>query len=174
MPAKYKCDSKHLADACTNYNIILIEKSMNRASVIPTLEPILSPTIWFWPRSNHHYMSFNHTSTLIDTGILFNTLRQRRNGQHFADYIFKCIFLNENVWIVIKFPLKFVPKDRFSNVPALVQIMAWRRPGDKPLSEPMMVSLLTHICIILPQWVKEVWEYIGIFITHGHWNITGC
>ena len=24
--------------------------------------------------------------------------------------------------------------------------MAWRRPGDKPLSEPMMVSLLTHIC----------------------------
>ena len=23
--------------------------------------------------------------------------------------------------------------------------MAWRRPGDRPLSEPMMVSLLTHI-----------------------------
>ena len=26
----------------------------------------------------------------------------------------------------------------------MVQIMAWRRPGDKPLSEPMMGSLLTH------------------------------
>ena len=29
--------------------------------------------------------------------------------------------------------------------------MAWRRPGDKPLSEPMMASLLTHICIARPQ-----------------------
>ena len=32
--------------------------------------------------------------------------------------------------------------------------MAWRRPGDKPLSEPIMVSLLTHICVTRPQWVK--------------------
>ena len=50
--------------------------------------------------------------------------------------------------------LKFVPKVRINNVPALVQIMSWRRPGDKPLSEPMMVSLLTHICVTRPQWVK--------------------
>ena len=28
-----------------------------------------------------------------------------------------------------------------NNGPALVQIMAWRRPGDKPLSEPMMVTV---------------------------------
>ena len=33
--------------------------------------------------------------------------------------------------------------------------MAWHRPGDKPLSEPMMARLLTHICITLPQWVKK-------------------
>ena len=32
--------------------------------------------------------------------------------------------------------------------------MAWRLPGDKPLSEPMMVSLLTHICVIRPQWIN--------------------
>ena len=32
--------------------------------------------------------------------------------------------------------------------------MAWRRPGDKPLSEPMVVRLLTHICVTRPQWVK--------------------
>ena len=42
-------------------------------------------------------------------------------------------------------------------IPALVQIMAWRRPGDKPLSEAMMVNLLTHICVSRPQWVKTVW-----------------
>ena len=32
--------------------------------------------------------------------------------------------------------------------------MASRRPGDKPLSEPMMVSLLAHICMTRPQWVN--------------------
>ena len=33
--------------------------------------------------------------------------------------------------------------------------MAWHRSGDKPLSEPMMVSLPTHICVTRPQWVKS-------------------
>ena len=33
--------------------------------------------------------------------------------------------------------------------------MAWRRPGDKPLSEPRMESLPTHICVTRPQWVKS-------------------
>ena len=32
--------------------------------------------------------------------------------------------------------------------------MAWRRSGDKPLFEPMMVSLQTHICVTRPQWVN--------------------
>ena len=32
--------------------------------------------------------------------------------------------------------------------------MDWRRPGDKPLSESLMVSLLTDICVTRPQWVK--------------------
>ena len=49
-----------------------------------------------------------------------------------ADDIFKCIFFNENEWILLKISLKFVPKFRINNIPALVQIMAWHRPGDKP------------------------------------------
>ena len=69
-----------------------------------------------------------------------NTLRPRQNGRHFADDIFKSIFLNKNVWIPIKISLKFVPKGPINNIPALVQIMDWRRPGDKPLSEPMMAG----------------------------------
>ena len=84
-----------------------------------------------------------------------NTLRPGRNEQRFADDIFKLIFLNENVWTPIKMSLKFVPKGPINNIPALVQIMAWHRPGDKPLSEPMMVSLPTHICVTGPQWVKR-------------------
>ena len=84
----------------------------------------------------------------------FNTLRPNQNGRHFPDDIFKCMFLNKNVWISLKISLKFVPKVRINNIPALVQIMAWCRPGDKPLSEPMMVSLLTHICVTRSQWVN--------------------
>ena len=87
------------------------------------------------------------------TGV--NTLRPRHNGRHFEDDIFKCIFLNENVWIPIKISLKFVPKGPINYTPALVQIMAWRRPGDKPLSETMMVRLLTRICVTRPQWVNS-------------------
>ena len=85
---------------------------------------------------------------------LINTLRPRQYGCHFADDIFKCIFLNENVSFSIKISLNFVPKGRINNIYALVQIMAWHRRGDKSLSEPMMVSLLTHICVTRPQWVK--------------------
>ena len=84
----------------------------------------------------------------------FNTLRPRQNGRHFPEDIFKCIFLNESIWILIS--LKFVPKCPINNIPALVQITAWRRPGDKPLSEPMLVCLLTHICVTQPQWVNSL------------------
>ena len=68
----------------------------------------------------------------------FNTLKPRQNNRHFPDDIFRCIFLNENVWISIKISLKFVPKGPINYFPALVQIMAWCRPGDKSLSEPMI------------------------------------
>ena len=85
----------------------------------------------------------------------FNTLRPRQNGRLFADDTFIRIFLIENVWISIKISLKFVPKGPINNIPALVQIMAWRRLGDKPLSETMLASLLTHICVTRPQWVNE-------------------
>ena len=70
---------------------------------------------------------------------LFNTLRPRQNGLHFADDIFKYIFLNWQVWISLKIWYECVSKVRINNIAALVQIMALRRPSDKPLSEPMMV-----------------------------------
>ena len=71
-----------------------------------------------------------------------NTLRPRQDGRHFADAIFTCIFFNENCCILMKFSLKYIRKGPIDNNPALVQIMAWRRSGDKPLSETMMVRSL--------------------------------
>ena len=57
-----------------------------------------------------------------------------------ADNIFKCIFLNDNDRIVIQISLKFVIRSPIDKKPALFQVMAWRRTGDKPLPEPMLTQ----------------------------------
>ena len=57
-----------------------------------------------------------------------------------ADVIFNCIFLNENVRILIQISLKLVPRSPTDNKPSLVQVMAWRWTGDKPLPEPMITQ----------------------------------
>ena len=100
----------------------------------------------YWHQNSSGSFLANHTHVI-------NTLMPRQNGCHFADDIFKYIFLNGNVWISIKISLKFVSKDPVNNIPALAQIMAWCRPGSKPLSEPVIASFLTHICVAQPQWV---------------------
>ena len=57
---------------------------------------------------------------------------------------------------MLQLRLKFhCSKGPINSIPALVETMAWRRPGDKPLSEAMMVSLLTHICVTRPQRIKS-------------------
>ena len=84
--------------------------------------------------------------TTIGCVFSINTLRPRQNGRQFPDDTFKCIFLNENIWISIKIPLNFVPTNPINNIPAVVQIMVWCRSGDKPLSKPIVAGLLTHIC----------------------------
>ena len=72
---------------------------------------------------------------------------------HFLEW--KCMNFDYNFK---KFVLR-VLKGPVNSIPTLVQIMAWRRPGDKPLSEPMMVSLLMHICGTRPQWVNSMLLY---------------
>ena len=47
-----------------------------------------------------------------------------------ADYIFKCIFMNEKFCILIQISLNFVPEGPADNKQALVQVMAWRWTGD--------------------------------------------
>ena len=82
-------------------------------------------------------------------------MRPRQNVHHFPDDILKWIFLNENVWILIKNWSKLVTRGPINIIQRLVQIMAWRRPGDKPLSEPMVVRSLTHICVTRPECVNS-------------------
>ena len=67
----------------------------------------------------------------------------------------------------IKISLKFVPRDPIDNIPILIQIMAWRRPGDKPLPETMLVSLLKYICITHRQWVTPKMHSYHWYPSHG-------
>ena len=52
----------------------------------------------------------------------------------------KCIYLNENDRIPIRISLKFVPRSPIDNKSAMVQVMTWRRTGDKPLPEAMLAQ----------------------------------
>ena len=91
---------------------------------------------------------------LFDVGqIFFNTLRPVQKGRHCADDISQCILFSENIWISIKIPLKFISKVPMHNIPSLIQIMAWRQSGDKPLSESIMIIFPMHIFVIRPQWI---------------------
>ena len=85
-----------------------------------------------------------------------NSLRPRQ-----MDAISQTPFSNAFSWMKmfefrLKFHWSFFPRVQLNNIPAMVQIMAWRRPDDKPLYEPMMVNLPTHICVARPQWVKTL------------------
>ena len=102
--------------------------------------------------------------------VTVDPLRPIQNGRLFADDIFNSVFLNENTWTPIKISLTFVPKGLINNIPALVQIMAWRRPGDKQLFEPMMVILLAHICVTRPQWVDGSSQCIVVCLQISIWD----
>ena len=83
--------------------------------VITYGEPVPPKSIWtHWPLRDGEVVLQVYVSNWL------NTLRPRQNGRHFADDIFKCIFLNENAIISTKISLNFVPKSPINNIPALV------------------------------------------------------
>ena len=71
-----------------------------------------------------------------------------RDSSHFTDSILKYIFLNENVWIAIEISLKFVATVSITKTPALVQIMAWCRPGDNELNNGLTLLDWNYMCNI--------------------------
>ena len=81
-----------------------------------------------------HYIGLHYN----DTWLFIKTIFLTYGGQGKMAAILHCIFLNVNVWISIRISLKFVSRCPINNSPALVWIMAWHRPGNKPLSESMV------------------------------------
>ena len=151
------------------YRIVVLWSIVHRGTVWTKMSQIsfakiylkMSPVNWHpfcWQKIYFFYQHKYRSSTSWLNSILQCTVSLthwgRGNSRYFADDILKCVIWNENVWIWVKISLKFVPLGPINNIPALVQIMAWRRPGDKRLSEPMMARLPTHICVTRAQWVK--------------------
>ena len=83
-------------------------------------------------------ITFHNNMYVNYSMVWLNTLRPRQNRRHFADDILKCIFFNKNHRISIQNSIKYVSMGLIDNIPTLVQIMAWHRAADKPLSEAMM------------------------------------
>ena len=67
-------------------------------------------------------------------------VQPRQNAANLAGVIFKCIFMIEKFCISIRISLKYVLRGPIDNRPALVQVLAWHRTGDKPLPEPTLTQ----------------------------------
>ena len=128
-------------------------------------DPIQTRCYWLFASLQlmHHYpRHYNKTKSLshqhpivLDRHMVTHLQNEARTKCHrFAGNIFKCILLNEKVWISMKIKVKFVPKGPNNNIPTVVQ-PARRRP----LSETMMIRWLTHVCVTRPQWVKPKPQY---------------
>ena len=136
----------------------------------------------YWPDFTRNIVSNEH---------IFNTLRPRQNGRQFPDDNFKCIFLNENIQIAIKFSLKFVtkcligmgsdnglaPKRRQAIIWTNYASVYWRMYASLGLSE------WTHIDLCLIESISvNVYEYICIFVISQNgdgkgslsWHPTTC
>ena len=100
-----------------------------------------------------HYGMLVHTAD-----VAFSILRPRQMAI-ISQTPFSNAFLHFLEWKGMNFyfkkSVKFVRKDPINHIPAFVKILAWCRPGDKPLSETMVVRLQTYICVTRPQCVSK-------------------
>ena len=104
---------------------------------------------WLYSRFKKVEWRRNINTVCVVTWLSFNWGRNKMAA------ISQMTLSNAFSWMNVRISLKFVPKGPINNIPALIQIMALCRPGDKPLPEPMMVKLPTHICFTRPQWFKQ-------------------
>ena len=97
---------------------------------------------------------------------------------HFSEILVKnrTFFIQENVFeSLVCETATILFRGRWVNsIPALVQIMAWCRPCDKPLSEPKMVSWPTHICVTRPQWVDISYSVKVFYLDTNFTRVCSC
>ena len=98
-----------------------------------------------WERERERERGWGWVSTSIPWLIINHPLThwgRDKMAATWADDIFKCNIVSEDVLTSIKISLNLVSKGRINNMPTLVQIIAWRRSADKPLSETINDGLV--------------------------------
>ena len=127
-PVNYEHDSKHLTGACRKLKKKSIEEINEQSfstshprSALSTQRVLDHTVLQIWL----------HIGSGMECYFWLNQhIEAKTKWPPFLRRYFKYIFLNENIWILIDISLKFIPKGRIKNIPALVQIMAWRQLGD--------------------------------------------
>ena len=114
------------------------------------------------------YNHITHTAPEGQARTLINTSRPRQNARHFPGDIFKCIFMNENVWMSNTRWLKFASKGSSDNDTALVQI-AYSVPSH--YLNQWWLTLVTHIFVTWSQWVTVFRDQFHEWFFHRNENL---
>ena len=91
----------------------------------------------------------------------FDTLRPPENGRHFADCIFKFIFLYEDCFMSIQISPNLVPNDPINNKPALVQIMVPKKRHAITKTNDGLVYWRTYASLDLVELIDHSGSYSG-------------
>ena len=89
--------------------------------------------------------------------LTLNSSPPEQNGCHFADDVFKYIFVDEKSSQIL---LKFVPEGPIDNNTALVQVLGTRQAASHYLNQCYLPSSLMHICGTRGRWVKQLGHFL--------------
>ena len=103
-------------------------------SIDPTMTKLTSPHLNKWGQMNAFWV------------VVYLSHWDRDN----LTTISQTIFSNAFCWMIIQISLKFIPKGPIDNMPALIQILAWRRMATSHYLNQWWPSLLTHVCVTRP------------------------
>ena len=95
-----------------------------------------------WPVKSPHKLSVTRKRFTFDDVIILAYRGRGQNCSPFTNDIFKCIFLERKRMNFVKKFTEMCSNSQYSSIAS-----DWDWPGDKPLSEPIMISLLTHVCV---------------------------
>ena len=103
----------------------------------------------------------NPVETTADWGVQIKTCWPGEKISNVLDNIYKCIFFNKNLCILIDIRLKFVHSNSIDNKSVEVYIMAWNfQEASHYLNQCWHISPM-QICINWPQWVNSSPQWIG-------------
>ena len=123
------------------------------------------PCWWICILLHYSHACDDHCYSYCSNALLtpINSSLPGQYGHRFADDLFRGNFVNERLCNLILISLKFVPMRTIDNKAALVQVMAWRWIGYKPLPEPMLTQFTDVLINRRPITVRAA--LVGLLLT---------